>query len=115
MVEASFQEVGVQIEWRGKGAQEAGIVNKVTSDELRVTRNLKEEDVVVEVDPRYFRPTEVDELLGDATKAREILGWEPKISFFQMISAMVKADLEEASRDQLCRESGFKVVGQSNE
>jgi GDPmannose 4,6-dehydratase len=115
MVEASFQEAGVQIEWRGTGVQEVGIVNKVTSDELRVTRNLKEEDVVVEVDPRYFRPTEVDELLGDATKAREILGWEPKISFSQMISAMVKADLEEASRDQLCRESGFKVLNYSNE
>jgi GDPmannose 4,6-dehydratase len=118
MVEGAFQELGVQIEWRGKGVQEVGLVSRITKgDELQACGpdHLKTGDLVVEVDPRYFRPAEVDELLGDATKARKILGWEPKISFSQMISAMVKADLEEASRDQLCRESGFKVLNYSNE
>jgi GDPmannose 4,6-dehydratase len=69
----------------------------------------------VEVDPRYFRPTEVDELLGDASKARRVLGWQPSISFKEMVSQMVRSDLEEALRDQLCSQSGFKVVGKSNE
>jgi GDPmannose 4,6-dehydratase len=71
--------------------------------------------VVVENDPRYFRPTEVDELLGDASKARRVLGWEPSISFEEMISTMVKADLEEASRDQLCKDSGYRVLNYHNE
>jgi GDPmannose 4,6-dehydratase len=125
MVEMAFKEIGTEITWRGKGAEEIGIVKEVTSDavavtsdKLRVTsgqEHIREGDVVVEVDPRYFRPTEVDELLGDATKARRILGWEPKISFSEMISTMVKADLEEAMKDQLCKESGFKVHNYSNE
>lgn len=107
-VELAFREIGAAIEWKGKGVNEAGILNSVTSDKLQVT-SLKEGDVVVAVDPRYFRPTEVDELLGDASKAKKELGWEPRISFREMVSEMVKADLEEASRDQLCKESGFRV------
>jgi GDPmannose 4,6-dehydratase len=65
--------------------------------------------VVVEIDHRYFRPTEVDSLLGDATKAKKMLGWVPRISFPEMVMQMVAADLEEAQRDLMCRESGFKV------
>jgi GDPmannose 4,6-dehydratase len=57
----------------------------------------------------------VDELLGDASKARKALGWEPRISFEEMISTMVAADLEEASRDQLCKDSGYRVLNYSNE
>ena len=114
MVETAFEEIGAEITWRGKGAEEIGVVGRVTSDEKRVT-GLKQGDVVVEVDPRYFRPTEVDELLGDASKARRVLGWEPSISFKEMVSQMVRSDLEEALRDQLCSQSGFKVVGKSNE
>ena len=128
LVETAFKEIGAEIMWRGKGVEEVGIVGRVTRDEWAVTSDalpvtsdklrgtsLKEGDVVVEVDPRYFRPTEVDELLGDASKARKILGWEPKISFREMISTMVKADLEEASRDQLCKDSGYRVLNYSNE
>jgi GDPmannose 4,6-dehydratase len=120
-VELAFREIGVEVEWRGKGIKEKGIVRgvdgdkkQVTSDELRVT-SLKKGEVVVEVDARYFRPTEVDELLGDATKAKEKLGWSPKISFKDMVTMMVKSDLEEAQRDQLCKDRGFKILGQSNE
>ena len=91
-----------------------GIIRKVTGDKRRV-KSIKKGDVVVEIDPRYFRPTEVDELLGDASKARKVLGWEPRISFDEMISTMVKADLEEASRDQLCKDSGYRVLNYSNE
>jgi GDPmannose 4,6-dehydratase len=109
-VERAFREIGVEIEWRGDGVNEVGIVCRLRQDvggpELRV----KKDDVVVEVDPRYFRPTEVDLLLGDASKARAALGWEPAIRFDEMVSQMVKEDLEGASRDQLCKESGFRVL-----
>jgi len=113
-VELAFRGIGVEIQWKGKGVKEVGIIKKATSDKSRVTSS-KSGEVAVEIDPRYFRPTEVDELLGDASKARKALGWEPKISFEEMISTMVKADLEEASRDQLCKDSGYRVLNYSNE
>lgn len=108
-VELAFREIGVEIEWRGKGVDEVGLVGAMHSNELQGT-SINEGDVVVRVDPRYFRPTEVDFLLGDASKAKKELGWEPKISFHEMVSEMVMADIEEASRDRLCRESGFRVL-----
>ena len=64
---------------------------------------------IVAVDPSYFRPTEVDNLLGDATKAREKLGWKPRISFEQLISEMVAEDMKEAQKDHLCRQEGYKT------
>jgi len=131
-VDLALREIGAKVQWKGKGAKEKGIISEVRDQrsegrgqrtEIRDQRSegggqdkiLRAGDVVVEVDPRYFRPTEVDELLGDASKARKTLGWEPKISFQEMISTMVKADLEEASRDQLCKDSGYRVLNYSNE
>ncbi|MFO7784442.1 MAG: GDP-mannose 4,6-dehydratase [Thermodesulfobacteriota bacterium] len=113
-VQAAFREIGVEIEWKGRGVDEKGVVSGVGVQGPGVG-GLQPGDVVVEVDPRYFRPTEVDFLLGDATKAREKLGWSPRISFDEMVSQMVREDLEQASRDQLCRESGFQVLGNSFE
>ncbi|RPI74711.1 MAG: GDP-mannose 4,6-dehydratase [Desulfobacteraceae bacterium] len=107
-VEAAFQEIGIRIVWSGTGADEAGVVDSFTADASKAG-GLKKGDTVVEVDKRYFRPTEVDMLLGDAGKAKNILGWEPQISFKEMVSEMVETDLKEASRDQLCREGGFTV------
>jgi GDPmannose 4,6-dehydratase len=83
------------------------------TDDLRITvdrPHIKKGDIVVFVDPRYFRPTEVDVLQGDASKAKRELGWEPSISFNEMVAQMVRKDLEEAARDQLCKESGFRVL-----
>ena len=123
-VELAFREIGLEIQWKGKGLKEVGVVKgaakprRPKSDALASDfgkRALRAGDVVVEVDPRYFRPTEVDELLGDASKARTNLGWEPKISFQEMVSTMVKADLEEASRDQLCKDSGYRVLNYTGE
>ena len=115
-VELAFREIGVEIRWKGRGVKEVGIISKIRGQRSEVSkRALRAGDVVVEIDPRYFRPTEVDELLGDASKARKALGWEPRISFEEMISTMVKADLEEASRDQLCKDSGYRVLNYSNE
>ena len=79
-VELSFKEVGIQIEWRGKGVQEQGI-------------NTSNGKVLITIDQKYFRPTEVDLLLGDATKAKQKLNWIPKTSFIELIKEMVQADL----------------------
>jgi len=95
-VELAFKEVGISMKWQGNGVEEKGI-------DCATGR------VLIEVDPRYFRPTEVDLLLGDATKARERLGWTPKTTLQELCSMMVQADLEEAKRDTLCQKNGFFV------
>ena len=95
-VEVAARELGIAIKWEGSGINEKGI-------------NPANEKTLVAVDPTYFRPTEVDTLLGDPTKAKEKLGWEPKITFEELVTEMVREDLEEAKRDELCRRAGFKV------
>jgi GDPmannose 4,6-dehydratase len=100
-VEMSFKEAGVSLTWEGDGVNEKGI-DQATGE------------VVVEVDPSYFRPTEVDLLIGDATKAKEQLGWEPKRSVEQLCSEMVQSDVERFSRDKYLMEGGHRVV-QSHE
>ncbi|RJQ40737.1 MAG: GDP-mannose 4,6-dehydratase [Nitrospiraceae bacterium] len=95
-VELAFAEIGTQIEWQGEGVDEKGI-DRVTGK------------VMVEVDPRYFRPTEVEILQGDPSKAKQKLGWEPKTKFAELVRMMVDADLEEANRDLFCQKEGFKV------
>jgi GDPmannose 4,6-dehydratase len=117
LAEAAFAEIGVELEWSGKGRNEKGIVKGYEKREydqiLQASgngENIKEGDILVEIDPNYYRPTEVDELMGDASKARKELGWEPKISFNEMVSQMVREDLIEASRDQLCKDSGFGIL-----
>lgn len=95
-VELAFAEVGIGIEWQGQGIDEKGI-NRETGN------------IVVEVDARYFRPTEVDLLLGDPGKAQEKLGWKPRTAFPDLCAMMVKADLEEAKKDMLCQNNGYYV------
>src|SRR6476660_342712 len=85
-VELAFAEVGRSIEWRGKGVDETGVDRKSGKTILRI-------------DPVYFRPTEVDLLVGDASKAREKLGWQPKTSFAQLVKEMVASDLADARRE----------------
>ncbi len=109
--EQAFRRAGIEIEWKGQGIDEVGIASKIYGSDIIEARDIKikEGDEVVAVDPRYFRPTEVDTLLGDPTKAREKLGWEPKISFQELIDEMVKADFEMARRDYMCKMAGFKI------
>ncbi len=95
-VENAFTEIGVEIAWRGQGIDEVGYDN--ASGQVRV-----------EIDSRYFRPTEVELLLGDPAKAKAILGWEAETSFAEMVKTMVATDLMEAERDNYCRRQGFKV------
>ena len=86
-VNLSFEKIGVEIDWNGNGEQEKGY-------------NKKTGKCIVEVDPRYFRPTEVDQLLGDPTKAKKILNWETKISFEDLVSEMVESDLKYFRNDK---------------
>jgi len=76
------------------------------------SKNLKPGQIIVQVDPRYFRLTEVETLLGDPSKAREKLGWEPKISFQDLVNEMVAHDLKQALRDDLCKQAGFQILNQ---
>jgi GDPmannose 4,6-dehydratase len=92
-VVAAAEELGIRISWKGKGAKEQGFDRKGRC--------------IVAIDPRYFRPTEVESLLGDASKARKKLGWKPKIRFPQLVSEMVREDLKEAKRDRLAKKHGF--------
>ena len=75
-----------------------------------VGRDVASGKALVRVDKRYFRPTEVDFLLGDPTKTKEVLGWEAKTGIDQLVEEMVQADLQEAQRDHLCKTSGFKTL-----
>jgi GDPmannose 4,6-dehydratase len=95
-VDAAAKELGIAISWKGEGVDEKGI-----------DANGK---CIVAVDPRYFRPTEVETLLGDATKAKQKLGWTPKISFEQLVTEMVRTDLTAAERDELVKKHGYKVM-----
>lgn len=99
---ASFAKCGIEIEWQGEGANERG-VNKANGQ------------VLVEVDPKYFRPTEVETLLGDATKARTELGWIPKCDLEQLIDEMVTADLHEARKEALVLNEGYTVFQSAEE
>jgi GDPmannose 4,6-dehydratase len=118
-VEAAFQEIGVRLEWKGSGVKERGIVKSLTQNSKRKTQHrssdasqhsLKKGDVVVSIDSRYFRPTEVETLLGDSSKARKKLGWKAKVKFRDLVREMVREDLVEAERDHLCRTEGFRVM-----
>ncbi len=102
-VDLAAAELGIKLRWRGEGVDEIGTVAAVARTDLRCA----EGDVVVRVDPRYFRPTEVDTLLGDASKARRDLGWQPRTSFDELVREMVQADLRIARRDWLVRLAGL--------
>lgn len=88
--ERSFSCAGVELEWKGKGVETKGVVKSSSHD------TVKPGDVVIEVDTKYFRPTEVNTLLADSSRVRNDLGWEPKVSFDELVSIMVEADMEKA-------------------
>lgn len=102
--ELAFKEVGIDIEWAGEGVDEIGIAKNVSPNS-----NKDGDNVVVAVDPRYFRPAEVETLLGDPTKAKEKLGWHAKTSFKDLVSEMVQTDLEKAEHELLSRKHGYKM------
>ena len=94
-VNAAAAELGISIDWKGEGVDEKGYDASGRC--------------IVSVDSRYFRPTEVETLLGDASKARKQLGWTPKTTFRELVAEMVREDLKEAERDELVKRHGFNV------
>ena len=96
LIEIAAQQLNISIRWEGEGPDEKGL-KKETGQ------------IIIAVDPSYYRPTEVSELLGDASKAREKLGWEPVTSFEELIAEMVEADMEEAQKDYMCLKEGFQT------
>ena len=126
-VDLAFAEVGVTLRWEGSGAEETGVIDSVDAGRLAAARDgygpaaaaphgsaAQDEPVqpgvtLVRVDPRYYRPTEVESLIGDATKARERLGWSPTVGFGDLVREMVADDLGQARRDELNLRRGFDV------
>ena len=107
-VNAAATELGMEIEWRGRGVEEKGYwVNRPASLTPHSSPLTPSSSPIVAVDPRYFRPSEVETLLGDPTKAREKLGWTPKTTFAELVSEMVREDLKSAKRDELVKNHGF--------
>jgi GDPmannose 4,6-dehydratase len=99
-INSAAVELGIHITWSGQGVNEIGTIEEAVSTNSGPR-------IIVRVDPRYFRPTEVESLLGDPTKAREKLGWEPKTTFSELVSEMVREDLKSAQRDELVKKNGF--------
>jgi len=93
-LELAFNYVGIEIEWKGKGIHQKGIIKSLDCRHQYPTFDKKEGEVLIEVDPKYFRPTEVDFLLADARKAKGKLGWEPKIVFKELVKIMIDSDTE---------------------
>lgn len=105
-INKAANQLGIELSWEGDGVNELGRVLSITGDSAPA---LKVGDVVVKIDPRYFRPAEVETLLGDPTKAKETLGWTPKITLDEMIEEMVAHDLDKAKQHVLLKSKGFKV------
>jgi GDPmannose 4,6-dehydratase len=102
-VRIAAQELGMELRWEGQGLQEKAHL-------VALDGSPQAQRVVVAVDPRYFRPAEVETLLGDATKAREKLGWAPKIPFRDLVREMTREDLASAQRDELVKGHGYKAL-----
>ena len=98
-VSTAADQLGMHISWKGTGIDEVGTVASLASEHSP--------HVIVRVDPRYFRPTEVETLLGNPSKAKKKLGWAPKTSFEELVSEMVREDLKSAERDELVKKHGF--------
>ncbi len=121
-VNAAAEELGIALRWEGEGIGEVGVIQSLglrTKDSaLRPqssvlspqSSSLSPGKVIIRVDPRYFRPTEVDTLLGDPSKAKAKLGWSPKTTFKELVAEMVREDLKSAERDELVKKHGYKAM-----
>ena len=105
-VRMSFAEVGIQLEFRGVGEQEKGFVKSCDNPDYQVSVGKE----VLAVDPKYFRPTEVDLLIGDPTKARTKLGWECQYDLADLVKEMMESDLILMKKDQYLKEGGYKTL-----
>jgi GDPmannose 4,6-dehydratase len=103
-IEQAVGQLGIKLSWEGSGLDEVGKVVENSSND-----GPQPGDVIIRIDPRYFRPTEVESLLGDASKAKKQLGWKPSITFAQLVEEMVEEDLAIAQRDAIVAKKGFKI------
>jgi GDPmannose 4,6-dehydratase len=103
-VAAAAEELGMKIRWKGKGVDEEGIWENSPHSPAPASQK------IIAVDPRYFRPTEVETLLGDPSKAKRDLGWTPKVAFKELVAEMVREDLKAAERDELIKRHGYKAM-----
>ena len=106
-IQKSAQKLGITLEFQGKAEQEKAIVKSISGDKAPA---LKVGDLVLQIDPHYYRPTEVETLLGDPSKAKQKLGWVPEITLDQMIEEMVAYDLDQAKQHALLRKFGYEVI-----
>jgi GDPmannose 4,6-dehydratase len=112
MIEIAAGELGIKLRWEGEGVAELGIIESVHHGDSTIWGkggSVSPGDIIVRVDPRYFRPAEVETLLGDPGKARERLGWEARTSFQEMVREMVREDVKMARRDELVKKHGFQT------
>jgi GDPmannose 4,6-dehydratase len=105
-VELAAAEVGITMAWQGKGVKETGVV-KAVRHLHGITSMVKKGDVIVRIDPKFYRPAEVETLLGNPAKSRRLLGWKPEISFEQLVSEMAASDLKLALSEQLLEKGGY--------
>ena len=106
-IEISALELGISLRWEGTGVDEKGIIDNISGNKAP---SLKVGQTIIAIDPRYFRPAEVETLLGDPTKAKEKLGWTPQITLHEMIAEMVACDHEEAKKHALLKSQGYHVA-----
>jgi GDPmannose 4,6-dehydratase len=103
----SAKEAGIELVFSGEGLEEVGVVTAINGSDAKA---LQVGDVIVKVDPRYFRPAEVETLLGDPSKAKEKLGWVPEITVEQMCSEMVANDLSKAKQHAILKANGYDIT-----
>ncbi|OGI08348.1 MAG: GDP-mannose 4,6-dehydratase [Candidatus Margulisbacteria bacterium GWF2_35_9] len=114
-VRRAFLEVGIELEFKGIGMKEKAIISKINQTVYKAKTGMadmavKEGQVVVEVDPMYFRPTEVEILIGDASKAKKVLGWQPKHTLADLITEMMDSDIDSFRRDKTLMKHGFDII-----
>jgi GDPmannose 4,6-dehydratase len=106
-IEMTAAELGISIRWEGQGVDEKGFIANINGDKAPHAQVGQQ---IVAIDPRYFRPAEVETLLGDPTKAKEKLGWVPQITLQEMVKEMVAYDLEQAQKHALLQNQGYHVA-----
>jgi GDPmannose 4,6-dehydratase len=112
-VKMAFAEAGINLRFEGKDAEEKGIVDSLNTEKLKalgLENSLKPGDEVVAVDPRYYRPTEVDLLIGDPSKANNQLGWKPKYNVHTLVEDMMRSDIELMKKDKFLKDSGHAIM-----
>jgi GDPmannose 4,6-dehydratase len=108
-IERSAKGLGITLRFTGEGVNEIATICKIDKVDEKIKVQCKVGQIIVRIDPRYYRPTEVETLLGDASKAKKILGWSPKITFPELVKEMIEADYTEACKDHLIKQAGYDV------